>query len=710
MDNIEHKYFTRSKNKLSENNENKDNIENFNNELDEYGNLKDFIDYDCDDDYDEKLLQKEINRLRGNRNYNNKEIIENDNSEKLEEKTAELFLSYVMMNALTNMNNLSPSKSRKKQFIQNKKNEKILKKPKSKSKTKQKQNQKQNQKQKQKTPETNKNIEKEIQNINGNENNLSKLVLELEDDTSDSSFEYKSLSDTESLEEISNKELELESDIELESEEGSDEEYYGQEESDCEEESCEEDDSDEEYDDFLEDSTFTDNSDNDEKLKRINSESSFFETSDEEYESSFDKYDDEFIDLTTNDIDEDQELEYFTNLGKKEKIKTINQLKEIKNINDTYTPLRFKILNSDMDITSKSLAISNIEKLEEMDVSSDEHYKMNKWINGLIKIPFGKTFNLPVNNDNTIQEKRQYIIDTKKTLDNAIYGHKEAKEHILQVIGKWIKNPNSQGNVLAIQGPMGNGKTTLVKQGISKAIGRPFAFIALGGATDSSFFDGHSYTYIGSHWGRIIDILMETKCMNPVIYFDELDKVSETYKGDEIIHLLTHLTDPSQNNVFQDNYFPGINIDLSKALFIFSFNDETKINRILKDRMYVINTKGFKVSDKLLIANDYLLPELLETFLFTKDDIIFPDDTLKTIIEKYTSDEEGVRNLKRCLETIISKINIFNLSYDKETKESIGLDFNLENFELPYKITNEIAENLLTKKKNDDKPPEHMYM
>ena len=708
MNNIEHKYFTRSKNKLSENNENKDNIEDFNNELDEYDNLKDFIDYDCDDDYDEKLLQKEINRLRGNRNYN-KEIIDNDNSEKIEEKTAELFLSYVMMNALTNMNNLSPSKSRKKQFIQNKKNEKTLKKPKSKPK------------QKQKTPETNKNIEKEIQNINENENNLSKLVLELEDETSDSSFEYKSLCDNDSLEEILNKELE--SDIELDSEEdseysekGSDEEYYDQEDSDCEEESCDDNDSDEndsdedDSDDFLEDSTFTDNSDNDEKLKRINSESSFFETSDEEYESSFDKYDDEFIDLTTNDIDEDKELEYFTNLGKKEKIKTINQLKEIKNINDTYTPLRFKILNSDMDITSKSLAISNIEKLEEMDVSSDEHYKMNKWINGLIKIPFGKTFNLQVNNDNTIQEKRKYIINTKKTLDEAIYGHKEAKEHILQVIGKWIRNPESQGNVLAIQGPMGNGKTTLVKQGISKAIGRPFAFIALGGATDSSFFDGHSYTYIGSHWGRIIDILMETKCMNPVIYFDELDKVSETYKGDEIIHLLTHLTDPSQNNVFQDNYFPGINIDLSKALFIFSFNDETKINRILKDRMYVINTKGFKVDDKLLIANDYLLPELLETFLFTKDDIIFPDDTLKTIIEKYTSDEEGVRNLKRCLETIISKINIFNLSYDKEKKESIDLDFNLEDFELPYKITNEIAENLLTKKKNDDKPPEHMYM
>ena len=102
--------------------------------------------------------------------------------------------------------------------------------------------------------------------------------------------------------------------------------------------------------------------------------------------------------------------------------------------------------------------------------------------------------------------KKKFILNTKKTLDTSIYGHTDAKTHILQVIGKWIKNPMSQGNVLALQGPMGNGKTTLVKEGISKAIGRPFHFIALGGQSDSSLFEGHSYTYEGSHWGRILDI------------------------------------------------------------------------------------------------------------------------------------------------------------------------------------------------------------
>ena len=261
--------------------------------------------------------------------------------------------------------------------------------------------------------------------------------------------------------------------------------------------------------------------------------------------------------------------------------------------------LRFKVIESHMDMKTKAIALENIDKMSEMDISTGEHSKMDHWINGLMRIPFGKYNNIPVSPESSIPEKREFIQNTYKTLDKAIYGHKEAKTHILQVIGKWMKNPLSGGNVLAIQGPMGNGKTTLVKEGISKVLNRPFHFIALGGASDSAYFDGHCYTYEGSHWGRIVQILQDSKCMNPVIYFDELDKISDTTKGDEITHMLTHLTDPSQNSLFQDNYFPGVNLDLSKALFIFSYNDESKVNKILKDRMYVIHTKGFKTDDKI---------------------------------------------------------------------------------------------------------------
>jgi len=457
------------------------------------------------------------------------------------------------------------------------------------------------------------------------------------------------------------------------------------------------------------DDSENDDSENDDS-ENDDSENDDSENDDSENDD-LDEYDEKYCEIVDNDIDDEEEdFVYFHNLKTDQKKKHLEEIKDIQNINKSNIPLRFRILESDMDINTKAIALSNVEKLNELDTSSGEYCKMDKWVNGLLSIPFGKNVELPICYENKIEDKRDYLMNTKKILDSAIYGHQDAKTHILQVIGKWIQNPKSHGNVLAIQGPMGNGKTTLVKDGISKSMDRPFSFIALGGASDASFFSGHPYTYEGSHWGRIADILMTTKCMNPVIYFDELDKVSNTHKGDEIIHLLTHLTDPSQNTLFQDNYFPGINFDLSKVLFIFSFNDESKIDRILKDRMYVINTKGFKSDEKIKICNEYLLPELLNTFMFQIEDIQFTDETIKYIIENYTQKEEGVRNLKRCLETIISKINLYYLSKDKENnKNNIEITFNINELTFPIKVTNEIIKDLLKINKIDG-PPEHMYM
>ena len=429
------------------------------------------------------------------------------------------------------------------------------------------------------------------------------------------------------------------------------------------------------------------------------------EDSDNETLFEYDDLDQKFENLVDkNTSSEDFDIEYFHYLPKNTKIDLLEQTNKIYEIGNNEIPLRFKIIQSNMDIKTKSIAISNIDKLSEMDVSTGEYSKMDHWINGLIKIPFGKFSKLPVDNTSTTEDVRDFITNTYNILNSAIYGHIDAKTHILQVIGKWIRNPNSGGNVLAIQGPMGNGKTTLVKDGISKALNRPFAFIALGGASDSSYFDGHCYTYEGSNWGRIVQILQDSKCMNPVFYFDELDKISDTQKGDEIIHLLTHLTDSSQNSLFQDNYFPGIYIDLSKALFIFSYNDESKINKILKDRMYTIHTKGFNTKDKLKITHDFLLPNILKTYNFTNNEIIFNDTIITEIIEKYTNKEEGVRNLNRCIETIISKINIYYLTHNK-----VELSFKIDNFNIPFNVLSEHL-NILLKITDTDKPPQNMYL
>lgn len=423
-----------------------------------------------------------------------------------------------------------------------------------------------------------------------------------------------------------------------------------------------------------------------------------------------DKYDLEYEYFLNNDKNENLELDYFSKLDTDNKKYILSQINSIQKYDDNDIPLKFKILSSDMDTNTKSIAISQLNKCDIMDTTSGEYNKTKQWINGLIQIPFNKFCSLPVSDSDSISDKKNFLMDTNKILNDAIYGHTSAKNHILQVMSKWIKNPQSGGNILAIQGPMGNGKTTLVKKGIAKAIDRPFHFIALGGASDSSSFDGHHYTYEGSKYGRIVEILIQSKCMNPIFYFDELDKISDTQKGDEITHLLTHLTDTSQNDKFHDNYFSGIDIDLSKALFIFSFNDEHKIDRILKDRMHVIRTKGFKTDDKLNIVNDYLLPELLETYNYN-DNIIFHDDIIKNIIENFTDNEQGVRNLKRCLETIISKVNMYELLYDSENdKSSIDLDYTIKDFSIPYNVKLDDLDILLNKNGVTDKPPEHMYV
>jgi ATP-dependent Lon protease len=238
-----------------------------------------------------------------------------------------------------------------------------------------------------------------------------------------------------------------------------------------------------------------------------------------------------------------------------------------------------------------------------------------------------------------------------------------------------------------------------VKDGISKILGREFAFIALGGCGDGSFLEGHSYTYEGSTWGKIAQILMDSKCMNPVIYFDELDKVSDTAKGEEITGILTHLTDTTQNNQFHDKYFSEVDFDVSKCLFIFSYNDESKVNPILKDRMYRIETKGYDAKEKVIIARNYLLPKIREQVNFTEEEVIIPDETIQYIVGNaaLTNGEAGVRNLKRCLEIVYTKINLYRLM--KPGSKLFGKEMEME-VKFPFTVTKQAVDVFI---KNEEK-------
>jgi ATP-dependent Lon protease len=380
-----------------------------------------------------------------------------------------------------------------------------------------------------------------------------------------------------------------------------------------------------------------------------------------------------------------------------EQEKIIKQMEIIKKHCQIEKPYKLTLLEADIPPEFKAVAYKKINTLKYMEPGGGEYYKIKQWIDTFMQIPFGRYKNLPVTLQQDGAERCSEFMDyAKKTLDSAVYGMNDVKLQVMQLVGQWITNPKAVGTAVAIKGPMGTGKTTLVKEGISKILGRDFAFIALGGATDSSFLEGHSYTYEGSMWGKIIDILVQCKSMNPVIFLDELDKVSDTPKGEEIIGILTHLTDTSQNSKFHDKYFAELDFDLSRALFIFSYNDESKINPILRDRMYRVQTKGYDMKEKTVIANNYLLPKIREQVCFNKDDIIIPDETMGYIINNHTENEDGVRNLKRCLEIIYTKLNLYRLMKPGtnlfESEMSLRVSF-------PMTITNEIVDKLIKNNK-----------
>ena len=399
------------------------------------------------------------------------------------------------------------------------------------------------------------------------------------------------------------------------------------------------------------------------------------------------KKDLDYIKLRHSNNDKKKDIKYFRDLPENKKDDTLELIGKINKMNEEDKPLLFKVIDSGMCLNNKAKVIKKMETIESNE-GYGEDFKLKSWVEGLLNVPFGIYKTEKVSKSSSTKSIQKYLNKCKKTLDRAVYGHNDAKRHVLQILAQNINNENSKGNIFGIQGPMGNGKTTLVEQGLAKSLNRPFEFISLGGATDASYLEGHGYTYEGSICGKIVEVLMKSKCMNPIIYFDELDKVSETPKGDEIINILMHLTDASQNSHFNDKYFQGIDFDLSKAVIVFSYNDYYKINPILRDRIVNIKTKGFKNKDKIKIANNYLIPKIFDDVGLNSGDIIINDASILSLVETYTQ-EGGVRKLKELLYEITREINLRQLTSDKLFDRTV---------KYPFTITQEIIKHLFEDK------------
>ena len=335
-------------------------------------------------------------------------------------------------------------------------------------------------------------------------------------------------------------------------------------------------------------------------------------------------------------------------------------------------PKRFMLLESGVSHSVKKTVMAKVENLFRNDAHPAEKAKMSKWLDAFLRIPFGIAKPLPVNNASNTSDIKSFVEATMTKLDNNIHGHQKAKDQIIRTLAKWISNPDSRGNVIGLQGPMGCGKTTLVKKCIAEALGLPMVMIPLGGVTDSSLLTGHLYTYEGSTYGAVASSLMRAKCMNPVVLLDELDKVGgETQKGQEVYNTLIHLTDPVQNDHFVDNYFADAPLDLSKCLMVFTFNHEENINPILRDRMTIIRASGYNTDDKIKIAVDHLLPRSCKQHGI--GGVSIGAEAVRLIIERI-DDEQGVRNLERAIDTIVSNVNLTRMMEGTSSEVVVDCD------------------------------------
>lgn len=387
----------------------------------------------------------------------------------------------------------------------------------------------------------------------------------------------------------------------------------------------------------------------------------------------------------------DEEQDYFDELPKTKQKKLTKQMKQVAElVNTDSKPQKFRILDLPVSNTMKANVMKKLSMLSDMEESGTDTYKLRTWVDGFLRIPFGVNVPLPVKLEDGTKPCANFLAGTRKTLDGAVYGMQSAKAQIMQILAQWISNPNSVGNVIALRGPMGVGKTSFAKHGVAKVLGRPFEFFSLGGAADSANFVGHSYTYEGSTWGRIADSLMNARCMNPVMYFDELDKISTTPHGEEIVSMLIHMTDRSQNTQFHDRYFAGVDIDLSQCMFVFSFNDESKVHPILKDRMQVIHCSGYTSDEKKIILTEYVWPQILDRINLGKD-LKINEDAIKYLIAEYSAEEEGVRTLIRAVETLVTRINLLRIA-DEETGKSYKFYTKIT---LPLTIDTAIAKHIL---------------
>ena len=298
------------------------------------------------------------------------------------------------------------------------------------------------------------------------------------------------------------------------------------------------------------------------------------------------------------------------------------------------------IMELKIDEKSKEKLLKEADKLTKLPPSSQEAFVIKNYLDTVLDLPWGKYTKAKLS-----MEKAETVLEKDH------YGLKKVKERILEFLAVYMLNPEIKGQIICLAGPPGIGKTSIAKS-IAKAMGRKYARVSLGGVRDEADIRGHRKTYVGAMPGRIITAISQAGSANPLILFDEIDKLCSDIKGDPSSAMLEVL-DAEQNNAFRD-HFIEVPFDLSKAVFITTANNVGAIPAPLLDRMEVIELPSYTAEEKFHIAKEHLIPKQIKEHGLKASQLKISDDAIDELIQYYTK-EAGVRSLERSIASLCRK-------------------------------------------------------
>jgi ATP-dependent Lon protease len=324
------------------------------------------------------------------------------------------------------------------------------------------------------------------------------------------------------------------------------------------------------------------------------------------------------------------------------------------------------------------IVLRKILDIQNMHNAHEEKQRHVLWVDTFMKIPFGMYKNVECEN-NTL-----YLQQCKTILDTHIYGLNDAKQNILQIVGKYFSNIDSNeqtGEIIGVEGKSGTGKSLLIEH-MGKILNKPVHSVPLTCISNSSYLNGSDSVYIGSKCGRLVQILIDARTMNPIICLEHIDKINPMSSND-ILSALYYLLDPTYLSKFQDQYLQGIQIDMSKCTFILTYEDKKAVDPVLLAKMNTkIVLKKYSEKERVQICKQFIYPKVCKQFGINSSDICLSDTNITYILNKYVQKEdEGLHTLRHYLHELVSKLNLKLLNGE---------------ISLPYEINEKIISTTIT--------------